>query len=89
MKVLNRNIIPRTKWRYELHLVYWNKDKTDWEAWSNKSQRYLKDTTSWGTYKGMMRTFGIVFEDESDTVQRKVYLKDIIKMCMPDAEVGK
>lgn len=81
MKVLDKWVIPGTRNKYELHLVEYNQDKTDYEVYSVRSQRHLKDTTSWGTYKGLMRTFGLVFEDEKDTVQRKMYLKDIIKMC--------
>ncbi|MGL6118977.1 MAG: hypothetical protein ACRC0V_00570 [Fusobacteriaceae bacterium] len=81
MKIINRWIIPGTKNKYELHLVEYTKEKIDYEVWSNRSQKNLKDTTSWGTYKGLMRTFGLVFEDEKDTVQRKMYLRDIIKLC--------
>lgn len=81
MKILDKWIIPGTKNKYELHLVEYNQDKTDYEVWSVRSQRHLKDTTSWGTYKGLMRTFGLTFENEQDTVQRKMYLKDIIKLC--------
>lgn len=81
MKVLDKWVIPGTRNKYELHLVEYNQDKTDYEVYSVRSQRHLKDTTSWGTYKGLMRTFGLTFEDEQDTVQRKMYLKDIIKMC--------
>lgn len=81
MKVLDKWVIPGTRNKYELHLVEYNRDKTDYEVYSVRSQRHLKDTTSWGTYKGLMRTFGLTFEDEQDTVQRKMYLKDIIKMC--------
>lgn len=81
MKIIDKWIIPNTKNKYELHLVRYTEDKTDWEVWSNKSQKHLKDTTAYGKYKGMMRTFGLTFEDEKDTVQRKMYLKDIIKLC--------
>lgn len=81
MKILNRKVIPGTRERYELHLVEYTNDKTDWEVWSVRSQRHLKDTTSWGSYKGLSRTFGLTFEDEQDTVQRKMYLRDIIKLC--------
>lgn len=81
MKIINKWIIPGTKNRYELHLVQYNQDKTDYEVYSVRSQRHLKDTTSWGNYNGLMRTFGLTFENEKDTVQRKMYLRDIIKMC--------
>lgn len=81
MKIINRKVIPGTRNRYELHLVEYTKDKTDWEVWSNRSQRHLKDTTSWGSYKGLMRTFGITFENEKDNVQKKMYLKDLLELC--------
>lgn len=84
LKILNKWEIPNTKGNYELHLIRYNDDKTDYEVWSKRSKKHLKDTTSWGTYKGLMRTFGLTFEDEKDTVQRKMYLKDIIKMCEVD-----
>ncbi|ERT70084.1 hypothetical protein HMPREF0202_00004, partial [Cetobacterium somerae ATCC BAA-474] len=77
MKVLNKWDIPGTNGRYELHLIKYNENKTDYEVWSNRSKKHLKDTTAWGTYKGLMRTFGLVFEDEKDTVQRKMYLKGV------------
>lgn len=81
MKIINRKVIPGTNGRYELHLIKYNENKTDYEVWSNKSQKHLKDTTAYGKYKGMTRTFGLTFENEKDTVQRKMYLKDIIKLC--------
>lgn len=81
MKIINKWVVPGTRNKYELHLVEYSKDKTDFEVWSNRNEKYLKDTTSWGKYKGLMRTYGLTFKDEHDTVQRKVYLKDIIKMC--------
>lgn len=84
LKILNKWEIPNTKGNYELHLIRYNDDKTDYEVWSNRSKKHLKDTTAWGTYKGLTRTFGLTFEDEKDTVQRKMYLKDIIKMCEVD-----
>lgn len=80
MEILSKWNIPKTNGRYELRLVKYT-EKTDYEVWSNRSKKYLKDTTSWGSYKGMMRTFGLVFEDEKDTIQRKMYLKDIVKLC--------
>lgn len=80
MKVVKKWIVPGTKERYELHIVAYDK-KRDWELWSNVSQKYLKDTTSYGRYRGIMRTYGLTFESEMDTIQRKMYLKDIIKLC--------
>ncbi|MEG0236780.1 MAG: hypothetical protein RR523_12260 [Cetobacterium sp.] len=84
MKILNKWIVPNTKDRYELHQVKYNDDKIDFEVWSNISKKHLKDTTSWGKYKGFMRTYALKFETEKDTIQRKVYLKDILMLC----EVG-
>lgn len=81
MKIINKWIIPKTRNKYELHLVEYTEDKTDYEVWSVRSQKHLKDTTAYGRYKGLMRTFGITFEDEKDNVQKKMYLKDIIRLC--------
>lgn len=84
MKIINKWEIPGTKGLYELHLVQYTQDKTDYEIWSNKSQRHLKDTTSYGRYKGLLRTYGLKFEDEKDSIQKKIYLKDILRMCEVD-----
>lgn len=81
MKIINKWDIPGTKNKYELHLIRYNENKTDYEVWSNKSKKHLKDTTSYGVYRGLMRTFGLKFEDDKDVIQKKMYLKDIVKLC--------
>lgn len=81
MKIINRKVIPGTRNRYELHLVEYTKDKTDWEVWSVRSQKHLKDTTAYGRYNGLMRTYGINFTTDQETVQKKIYLRDLLKMC--------
>ena len=81
MRVINKWIIPGTKERYELHFVEYNEGKREFEVWSKRSQKHLKDTTAFNQYRGLMRTFGIKFEDEKDCIQKKMYLKDIIKLC--------
>ncbi|MEG1344934.1 MAG: hypothetical protein RSD14_05500 [Clostridia bacterium] len=62
-------------------MVEYTKDKTDYEVYSVRSGIYLKDTTAYNRYKGLNRTYGITFENEKDNVQKKMYLKDLLKLC--------
>ena len=81
MTIINKWIIPNTKNKYELHLIEYTENKTDWEVWSNISKKHLKDTTAFKKYRGLMRTYGINFSTDQEIIQKKIYLKDIIKLC--------
>jgi hypothetical protein len=84
MKIINRKVIPGTRNKYELHEIKYNDDAISYGVYSVKSEIYLKNTTSYkGTgSKGLMATYGLSFEDDKETtVQRKVYLKEILKLC--------
>lgn len=85
MKILNKYTIPGTGGRYELHLIQYE-HLEQYEVWSNNSNKYLKDTTSFNKFKGLNRTYSIKFTDEKDCVAKKIYLKDIIKLCEGSSE---
>lgn len=84
MQIIDEIFIPGTDKRYKLIIEKLDNDRINYEIYSVKKKIILKDSTAWGNKNKspMMRTYGISFIDErEDTVQRRIYMKDILKIC--------